>query len=302
MERRRRSREVRREAALLIVVLGAAASVMALLFGLVGIVSMLVAGLVIVVLRPRVPVVWLLWMYGAEPLPWRAAPDLHHMVDVLAARAGLPERPDVFYVGSPIANAFVIGRSDGAVLVVSDGLLRVLSRRQLAGVLAHEVSHLRDGDTAVMNLCDLMTRFAQALGWFGWASFLVTVPVALLSGEPRRLLLSVLLVLLPSLVGLTQLAMFRRAEYAADQGAASLTGDPESLAEALVTLERIEGRIWERLLVGQARPPDPLLLRTHPRTEERVRRLLALESPPRPRGPSRTSPAGSWVVRRAREE
>lgn len=288
-----RSGQVRREATLLIATFSAAGAVMALLFGLVGVVSMLGMGLLIVALRPRVPVVWLLWMYGAEPLPRWVAPGLHDMVDLLAGRAELPRRPGLYYVASPIANAFVVGPPDGAVLVVSDGLLRLLNGRELAGVLAHEVSHLRNGDTSLMNLSDLVARFAQALGWFGWVSFLVTVPVAFSTGEPRRLMLSVLLVLLPSLVGLTQLAVFRRAEYAADREAAFLTGDPEGLAKALITLEYVEGRIWERMLIGRTRPPDPLLLRTHPRTRERVRRLRALElSPRRVDHPERPTPVG----------
>lgn len=81
---------------------------------------------------------------------------------------------------------------------------------------------------------------------------------------------------LPTVVTLLQLALSRSREYDADPDAAVLTGDPEGLARALERLERSDCRIWERMMVPHRRLPDPLLLRTHPPTEERARRLRAL--------------------------
>jgi heat shock protein HtpX len=89
------------------------------------------------------------------------------------------------------------------------------------------------------------------------------------------LLLSLLLVVLPMVVTLMQLALSRSREYDADLEAVRLTGDPEGLARALIVLDISDRRIWERILVRRSRAPDPLLLQTHPRTADRVRRLRA---------------------------
>jgi heat shock protein HtpX len=88
------------------------------------------------------------------------------------------------------------------------------------------------------------------------------------------------LLLAPTLGTLLQLAISRTREFDADLGAAELTGDPEGLARALVRLERMQGRLWEAAMPPGARIPDPSILRSHPQTEERVRRLMALKARP----------------------
>jgi heat shock protein HtpX len=170
-------------------------------------------------------------MYHAQPVPRWAAPRLHEIVDVLAVGAGLDRPPAVFYIASPLANAFVIGRQDEAALAVTDGLLRVVNARELVGVLAHEVSHLRDGDTSIMSLSDLVARLAQWMGWVGLWSVLMTLPLALGQGTVMPLLLSLLLVVMPTVVTLLQLAVSRSREYDADLEAVAFTGDPEASPE-----------------------------------------------------------------------
>jgi heat shock protein HtpX len=131
-----------------------------------------------------------------------------------------------------------------------------------------------------MSLSDLVARLAQWTGWVGLWSAIVTVPLAISHGTLMPLLLSLLLVVLPTVVTLMQLAMTRSREYDADLEAVRLTGDPEGLARALIDLDMSDGRIWERILVGRLSAPDPLLLQTHPRTTDRVRRLRALQVRP----------------------
>jgi heat shock protein HtpX len=257
-----------------------------LLAGWTGLLWVLLLVVMVGALRPRVPTAWVLSMYQAQPLPRWVAPRLHEIVDVLAVRAGLHRRPAVFYIASPLANAFVIGRQDDAALAVTDGLLRLLSARELVGVLAHEVSHLHNGDTSIMSLSDLVARLAQWMGWVGLWSVFVTFPLAIGRGTVMPLMFSLLLVVVPPVVTLMQLAVCRSREYDADLEAVTLTGDPEGLARALVMLEISDGRIWERILVGRSIGPDPLLLQTHPSTEERVRRLRALELGPNGQLPS----------------
>jgi heat shock protein HtpX len=246
-----------------------------LLFGTAGLVLMLLAGIVVVALRPRVPTRSMLAVYGAQELPRAAAPELHRLVEVLAQRAELRAPPTLYYVPSRVPNAFAVGRGDDAGLAVTDGILRTLTGRELAGVLAHEVSHLRSGDTTVMALSDALSRFTQLLAYVGLFSIVVTVPLTI-GGDPRLLVFSAVLIALPFLITLLQLALSRSREYDADLAGVALTSDPEGLASALEALERSTGRLWERTMVPRGHTPDPILLRTHPATDERARRLRRL--------------------------
>src|SRR5690606_10154600 len=273
--RRHRIRNVAQAALLfggMAVVLGGLALLLA---GAIGVPRVLLAFAVVVALRPRVPPRWLLSMYGARPLPYAVAPELHHYVAALAQRAGLPATPRLYYVASPMANAFAVGRPDDAALAVTDGLLRSLTAREVVGVLAHEVGHIRADDLWVMSLGDAVGRLTHALAYVGLLLLLLSLPLTAAGGS-SPLWPAVLLTAAPTVVTLLQLALSRSREYDADLEAAALTGDPEGLASALVRLERLEGRIWERVIVPRRRAPDPLLLRTHPPTAERVRRLRQL--------------------------
>jgi heat shock protein HtpX len=246
-----------------------------LVLGRTGLFWVLPFGVFLLLLRPRISQAWLLSMYRARPLPQYAAPELHRLLRVLSQRAGLRRAPALYYVPSPITNAFAVGRADDAAIAVTDGLLRRLSGRQVGAVLAHEISHVRAGDTSIMGFSDALSRLVQGLSYLGMLVVILTVPVTL-EGDVRPLLIAGALVVLPSLVTLLQLALSRSREYDADLEAATLTGDPEGLATALEALERAEGRLWERIMVPHSRVPDPLLLRTHPPTAERTRRLRSL--------------------------
>jgi heat shock protein HtpX len=254
---------------------GVAVGLTFLLLGSVGLQWALVLGAVVLLLQPRVPTRAVLTVVRAQPLPHAVAPELNWMVDELAERGGLHSRPALFYVPSPVPNSFSVGHGSAAALAVTDGILRRLTRREMAGVLAHEISHLRAGDTAVMNLTDVISRLVQGLALLG----LTVTPFALalaLGGDLRLLALCAVVVALPMVVTLLQLALSRSREFDADLTAALLTGDPEGLARALEVLDATNGRLWERILVSRGRLPDPLLLRTHPSTEERTRRLREL--------------------------
>ncbi len=273
-------RQRRRNQLQMVLLLGGMVAVLALCAWLIvgprGFVMVALIGAVTLAIQPRVPPDWVLRIYGARPLPYTAAPRLHHVVAVLSQRAGLPRAPVLHYVPSRTLNAFAVGRPGAAALGVTDGLLRNLSPRELVGVLAHEVSHIRADDLHVMTLADTIGRLTHGLAYLGmFALLLVGFPVAMV-GTLWPLLLTVVLTSVPTVVTLLQLALSRSREYDADLAAVDLTGDPEGLASALLRLEQHEGRIWERIMVPHRRGPDPLLLRTHPPTAERVRRLREL--------------------------
>lgn len=221
-----------------------------------------------------------LGLYKAQRLSPYELPELHRIVRQLAARAGLPAAPELFYVPSRMMNAFAVGSREDSAIAVTDGLLRGLDLRQLAGVLAHEMSHIRNGDLKVMALGDVLTRLTSLMSTLGLFGLAFSMPAMMASGFQVPWLAIALLVFAPTIGGLMQLALSRAREYDADLDAAGLTGDPHGLASALVTLERRQGRLWERLMLPGSRLPDPSLLRTHPRTEERVTRLMSLAPAP----------------------
>ena len=298
--RQQRRRNVLHGLALLAGMVGVLSVTAWLLAGSQGLVAVGVAGLVLLLLRPQVPTSVVLRMYGAVPLPARAAPELHRLVAALADRAGLPATPRLHYVPSRLLNAFAVGRPDEAAVAVTDGLLRGLDGRELAGVLAHEISHVRADDLWVMSLADVLTRLAHALAYAGLVLLALGLP--LLQAEATDIVLVALTLLaLPTVVTLLQLALSRSREYDADLEAARLTGDPVGLARALAILERAHGRGWERILAPHRRGPDPLLLRTHPPTEQRIQRLRALTPATRYRVPIHAegyAPTGYDPVRR----
>jgi heat shock protein HtpX len=160
--------------------------------------------------------------------------------------------------------------------------LRQLTLRELAGVIAHEISHIRNNDMSVMGLADLVSRMTNMLALFGQLLVVVNLPLYLLTGAAVPWLAIGLLMIAPTITALLQLALSRTREFDADLGAVALTGDPQGLASALARLESQRGSLWERVFLPGRREPEPSLLRTHPRTEERIERLLELSREERP--------------------
>ncbi|GIX30869.1 MAG: Zn-dependent protease [Porticoccaceae bacterium] len=214
-------------------------------------------------------------LYGARPLRAEEAPGLYALVEELSRRAGLERIPTLWWVPSPLLNAFAVGTRRDAAIGLTDGLLRNLDARELAGVLAHEVSHIRADDLWVMGLADLMSRTAHLLSLLGQLLLLFNLPLWATAGVHLPWGALLLLVAAPLVVTAAQLALSRTREFDADLNAAALTGDPEGLASALARLETLQGGWLERLFWGRGLP-QPSWLRTHPPTEERIARLLAL--------------------------
>jgi heat shock protein HtpX len=253
-----------------------------LIWGPLGVAVTLVAIGVVYAFAPRLPPEMLMRFFRARQLDQHHGSQILHIVDVLSDRAELPAAPRVYVIPSMTLNSFATGTPQNAVIGVTEGMLRRLSINELAGVLAHEISHIRNNDLAVMGLADVLTRLTQALAYLAIILALVNLPAFLLGEAEFPLFALVLLYLAPTACSLIQLGLSRTREYDADLEAASLTGDPASLASALEKLERYQGRFWEdmRLPVPGRRIPQPSLLRSHPKTEDRVARLRELADRP----------------------
>ncbi|MCG6861785.1 MAG: zinc metalloprotease HtpX [Chromatiaceae bacterium] len=215
-------------------------------------------------------------LYRGRPLVPDEAPRLYAILRELCRRAGLDWMPVLYYVPTRVLNAFTTGGRTDAAIALSDGLLRQMELRELAAVLAHEVSHIANGDVRVMAFADLVSRITGLLSFAGQFLFFISIPLWLISDLEVPWIAILILMAAPTLSAMVQLALSRSREYEADRSAAELTGEPEVLATALQKLAYNQPGSWEQLFLPGRRIPDPSLLRTHPPTAERVRRLLEL--------------------------
>jgi len=262
---------------LLAVMAGFLALLGGLLWGREGIVILLTVGVIGVWFNPVVSPRLVMRLYGATPIRPNQVPALHVAISRLAERAGLPATPTLYYVPSQMLNAFAVGNAERSAVAVTDGLLRRLELRELVGVLAHEISHIRNNDLWVMGLADMFSQTTSMLSLLGQFLLFLNLPLILVSAVPVNWFAVLLLIFAPSLSALMQLALSRTREFSADLNAARLTGDPDGLASALEKIEQLQGGWLERVLMPGRRVPVPSILRTHPETRERIARLMALK-------------------------
>ncbi|MEM7256928.1 MAG: zinc metalloprotease HtpX [Pseudomonadota bacterium] len=252
-----------------------------LLWGLGGAMVALISCVLIGLIGPRFSPALVLRMSNARPLPRHAAEGVHQVFEELARRAELPAVPKLYYIPSRMLNAFAVGSNHDSAVAVTDGLLRVMNARELTGVLAHEISHIRHHDTRVMGLADFVSRVLGTISQLGQLLLLISIPMALFGNAmglgPLQL---AAMIFAPLLSTLLQMALSRSREFTADLGAVELTADAAGLASALQKLERIQrGGFWNTIVPGK-RAPVPAALRTHPPTDERIARLGAIAPVP----------------------
>jgi heat shock protein HtpX len=222
-------------------------------------------------------------MHGAQEVGPETAPELHRIVADLARNANLP-MPKVYMMDNPQPNAFATGRNpSNAAVAATTGLLQTCSREEVAGVMAHELAHVRNRDTLIMTIT---ATIAGAIGMLAtWAMFF--------GGNNRNnaggLIVGLLLAIVgPIAAALVQMAISRTREYAADRGGAEISGQPLWLASALEKLEQAAHRIPND--EAEAHPAaahvfivNPLhqrsidnLFSTHPNAGNRVAQLRQL--------------------------
>jgi heat shock protein HtpX len=222
-------------------------------------------------------------MYNAQPVTEDAAPELYSIVRTLVQKAGMP-MPKVYIIPEETPNAFATGRNpEHAVVAVTQGIMRILSRDELAGVIAHELAHIKHRDmltgTIVATIAGAISMLAQMAQW------------AMIFGGSRRdddesgnpIAALVMMIVAPIAAMLVQMAVSRTREFEADAGGAKLAGHPQGLANALLKLEK-----GAQLVPMQDAKPatahmfivNPLtgggllkLFSTHPPIAERVQRL-----------------------------
>lgn len=258
---------------LLIAMLGLLALIGLLVIGPEGLFLALAIVMLLVITGPRVSSRFILTLYHARLIHPEQAPQLYESFYKLVDKAEIDYLPALYYLPSPVLNTFTVGLKKDTCIVISDGLLRCLNNRELAAVLAHEISHIRNHDLWVMFIADVLSRLTSFLALLGYVLILLYLPILILYEQSVPWLLLLVLVLAPNISALLQLALSRTREYSADLVAAQLTGDPLGLASALNKLDYYQHSWIERILLPGHRVPDPSLLRSHPTTQSRIRRL-----------------------------
>ncbi len=238
-------------------------------------------------------------MHGAHEVDERSAPDLVRLVAELAGRAQLP-MPKVYLMDNPQPNAFATGRDpQHAAVAVTTGLMQSLSREELAGVIAHELAHVKNHDTLIMTITATIAGAISMIAQFGM----------FFGGNrengPGIIGSLAMMILAPLSATIVQMAISRTREYSADKMGAQICGQPMWLASALVKIDNAAHQIPN---MDAERSPatahmfiiNPLsgqgmdnLFSTHPSTENRVRELQRLAGELGPRGGFATAPAAS---------
>jgi heat shock protein HtpX len=225
-------------------------------------------------------------MYKAQEVSANQAPELHGIVQELAAKAGLP-KPRVFIMPGDAPNAFATGRNpDHGVVAVTQGLLKLLSQEEIKGVLAHEMGHIKNRDILIQTVAATLAGVIMFVSsMVKWAAIFGIGGDDEGGGNP--LLAIVLAIVAPIAAMLIQMAISRSREYLADQSGAELAGNPRYLASALEKLEAYSKKAAPKTQASPATAHmfivNPLsgssmanLFSTHPPIQERIKRLQGM--------------------------
>ncbi len=220
-------------------------------------------------------------MYGAQPVSEADAPELYRIVAGLTQKAGLP-MPKIYVIPEEAPNAFATGRNpEHAAVAVTQGLLRLMSREEIEGVLAHELGHVQHRDTLIMTVAATMagalSHLATMALWFGGGRRSDDGE----GGNPIAGLVAVIMA--PFAAMLIQMAISRSREFLADEASARTTGNPMALANALKKLEAYKAEApmthgspaTAHLFIVNPFTAGGLagLFSTHPSTQQRIARL-----------------------------
>jgi heat shock protein HtpX len=223
-------------------------------------------------------------MTNARQVDEHSAPDFYAVVKELADKAGLP-MPKVYLIDEDAPNAFATGRNpDNAAVAATTGILKILSRREFRGVMAHELAHIKHRDILISTIAATMAGAISAL-----ANFAMFFGGRDADGKPHNPIASILVALLaPLAASLIQMSISRAREFEADRGGAEISADPEALANALGKIHAYASStpfyaVERHPETAQMMILNPLsgsglaqLFSTHPPTAERVARLLAM--------------------------
>src|SRR3990170_4308627 len=226
-------------------------------------------------------------MYGAKEISAEEAPKLHRIIQDLTLRAQMP-MPKLYLIPQEAPNAFATGRDEKhAAVAVTEGILRILDERELRGVLAHELSHIKNRDILIGTIAATMAGAISMLANMAHWGMIFGGRSSDDRGGGHPIVALLMMIVAPLAAMLVQMAISRSREFGADATGAMISGDPLSLANALRKLERGAQRIPMEANPATAHMfiVNPVtggglmtLFSTHPPMEERIRRLESMAS------------------------
>ncbi len=249
----------------------------ALIYGSMGVILALTLWFLLIILIPIVNPRSVLKIYKAKKLSYDQVPALYEMIYSLSKKAKLEYPPKLFYIQSDSSLAFSTGTKGDSAIALSDALFKILNKEEIYGVLAHEISHIKNNDIWLMQITDTASKVASLVAYTGQILLLLLVPFIDIFNLSFWVTLLVF-VLIPPFSILMQLSLSRIREYGADLDSAILTQNPRFLISALKKLDYIEENIFNQLFNPFSKSSEPSILRTHPSTKKRIQRLEELSS------------------------
>ncbi|MFA5900931.1 MAG: zinc metalloprotease HtpX, partial [Hyphomicrobium sp.] len=239
------------------------------------------AAIAIGTLAARLPPATVMRIYGARPYEAGDLAQFDGITTELARRAGLRSPPRLYVVPSMLLSTFSVGSSQNFATALTEGLLRRLTMREVAAVLAREVAHAKRGDLFVFAIADLISRCAQGLFYIGLALAAMNLLASISGGERMPWLSIGLMFLAPALMNLLQLVLSRSREFDTDRAAALLTGDPLGIASAISRLDAQPGAPVDDLTppVPARKVGLPSMLRLSTEVDRRVARVTEFQAP-----------------------
>ena len=213
---------------------------------------------------------------GAVNFHYHDEAYLKDLSSILINEAGLSKAPKFYMIPKKEINALTFGSKDDPIICVSMGAMQHLSNREMQGILAHEIAHIKAGDFRLNQFLNLVHGFANFMTGFALISFILSLPLILTGMAPVSFEIIIFSLIAPILLLVLRLALSRNREFAADLEAVRLTKDPVGLANALRKSSRFI-TLWGIVFKPKNKQVCPLL-KSHPQVEDRVRRLLSLVS------------------------
>jgi heat shock protein HtpX len=262
------------------------------LFGMIGAAIGGAQGMIFALVLGGAMNVWSYWnsakmvlkMYNAQEVDETSAPQLYNMVKELAEKAQMP-MPKVYLINEEQPNAFATGRNpENAAVAATTGIMKVLNARELRGVMAHELAHVKHRDILISTISATMAGAISSI-----ANFAMFFSQRDENGRPTNPIAGIAVSLIAPIAAMViQMAISRAREFEADRGGAEICGDPRALADALTKIDRYAKGI--PMETAEAHPAtaqmmimNPLsgggirgLFSTHPQTEDRVRKLMEM--------------------------
>nr|WP_320192863.1 zinc metalloprotease HtpX [uncultured Desulfobacter sp.] len=217
-------------------------------------------------------------LYRTRPISSRRFPELYQISDVLAQRAGLKRSPDLYLLPGKLMNAFAVGSKDDPAICLSQELIHTLDTKEIVGILGHEISHIKNNDMLFMEYAYIFNRITYYVSLVGQIGLIFLAPLIWISQGTLPIIPVIIMAFAPAMSLFLIHALSRSHEYEADLGSAMLTGSPDYLIAALTKLEIYKKNMkrWFKIPISENHSNS--LLRTHPPTKERIRRLQSYKT------------------------